>query len=104
METDSSVEPPSITMYSRFGYCWLSTDNIVSSKYWPWLNDGVTTVIRGQGLPPGRVFGKGVADMGLKGQGARFDSARTGRASFNCKREVRSATGVCNPRQRVLRS
>jgi hypothetical protein len=48
ISTVSSVEPPSIMMYSRLGYPCSSTLLIVASMYRPWLNEGVTTDIFGQ--------------------------------------------------------
>ena len=41
------VDPPSMTMYSRFGYPWSRTEEIASSRYSAWLSDGVTMVMRG---------------------------------------------------------
>src|SRR5262245_28596585 len=53
ISTDSSVLPPSIRRYSRFGYPCRSTDRIVSSRYLPWLKLGVTMLMRGQRRSPG---------------------------------------------------
>ena len=49
MSSVLSDESPSMTMYSRFGYPWESTDLIVSSMNSPWLRDGVMMLILGEG-------------------------------------------------------
>src|SRR5215813_10681975 len=48
-----SVDRPSTTMYSRFGYPWLSTDRNVASRYRTELNTGVTRLIFGHDLGGG---------------------------------------------------
>src|SRR5437870_3871756 len=50
MSTESSVDPPSIMMYSRFGYPCDKTDAIVCSRNFPWLKEGVTMLIFGGDL------------------------------------------------------
>src|SRR5713226_3769098 len=44
-------------MYSALGYPCSNTERIVSSINCPWLYDGVTILIRGQGRPSGIVSG-----------------------------------------------
>src|SRR5215510_4224419 len=44
-----SVEPPSMMMYSRLGYCWASTERMVASRYRAELKTGVTSEIFGHG-------------------------------------------------------
>src|SRR5688572_13329838 len=51
ISAELSVLPPSITKYSRFGYPCMITERMVSSMYFPWLKEGVTILIFGQGLP-----------------------------------------------------
>ena len=48
ISTDPSVLPPSMTKYSRFGYPCSRIDRSVASRNRAWLNDGVTTLMRGQ--------------------------------------------------------
>src|SRR5688500_16729082 len=81
----SSVEPPSITMYSRSPHGWSSTDRIAASRYRAWLYEGVTMLSftrevvrvrlslchRGGGIIPGKPTCESARDRSVSSDLAR---------------------------------
>src|SRR5882672_5381098 len=51
ISTVPSVEPPSMTKYSKLGYPWLRMERIVASRYFSPLYTDVTREIRGHADP-----------------------------------------------------
>src|ERR1700694_1511568 len=66
ISTVPSVDPSSTTMYSRFGYPWLTIDRIVASRYSSPLYNAVNSVVFGQG-----------GFLGFRATSSTSDSART---------------------------
>src|SRR5260370_33225669 len=84
-----SVLPPSMTIYSRLGYFCRSTERMVCSMNLSWLNEGVMTLMRGQGSLPGAGVGdtpvssvQGQPDLSL-GAGGRTEGASANSPSIS---------------------
>src|SRR5712692_5366553 len=89
ISTVPSVDPSSTTMYSRFGYPWLTIDRIVASRYSSPLYTAVTSVIFGQ-----------TAVFGFRSTSSRSNSARV--AGARCAGEYTSLSEEIAPFEGVM--